>query len=467
MTKIQKTKPSFQSTSNSTKQSIQVKNFFNSAVKTFSHADNRRSIPNLCDGFKNSQRKAICGALKRGENAGELQVERFSSMVAASTDYHHGVTSMVSTIVGMASDKMPGMNNMNLFIPSGQFGSRLTKEAGAGRYIFTELSPYFRQLFKKEDDCILEPIIVDGEEIEPVTYIPLLPVSLINGATGTGTGHACEIFSYHPEQLRDAALAILNVKPNSRSKPLKDGVLTPFFRGYHGTVSRNNETGQVTTTGNLEVVNATTIKITELPLGVYLDSYKDILNKLEDAEFIKDYDDSSTEDMFSFTITVPRSTSHLDHDVLLAKFKLIGRGTENFTLWSPEGILKKYISAEHVLEEFVVWRLQKYEVRRQRLIQNTTEQCRLQAEQIRFIKFYLSNTKVFKETGRKDLIVLLLSKDFIDYERLMAMQMWSLTKDKIAEIEKKLIELNEYLLSLQNDDADSMFRRELKSFKYL
>lgn len=444
----------------STKQSIRVKHYFGTAVKTFSLYDNVRSIPKITDGLKPSQRKALYGTAIRGENAGEIQVERLASMIAAKTDYHHGANSLVGTMVGMACDKMPGMNNMNLFIPSGQFGSRLTKEPGAGRYIFTELSPYFRALFKKEDDCILVPLLSDGEPIEPETYIPLLPMPLINGASGTGTGHACEIFSYHPEQVRDAVLKVLE------GKKIKAGTLTPWFRGYHGTVARNKDTGQVTTTGKLEIVNSTTIRITELPLGVYLDSYKDHLNKLEEEEFIRQYDDNSSEDTFSFEVMVPRSTTALDMEVLLKKFKLVGRGTENFTLWNPEGTLQKYQSAEDVIEGFVPWRLSQYEVRRQKLITDTTEQIRFQSEVVRFIRFYLANTKVFKDTGKADLITLLLSKDFVDYDRLLSMPIWNLTKDKIAELEKKLADLKAYLATLQADTAGEMYKRELKAFSY-
>lgn len=454
------TKSSVKVHSFSTRQFVRVRDFFNTNVKSFSLYDNKRSIPTLTDGLKPSQRKALFGTASRGENAGEIQVERLASMVAAKTDYHHGSASLVGTMIGMAADKMPGMNNMNLFIPSGQFGSRLTKEAGAGRYIFTELSPYFRQLFKKEDDCILVPILSDGEPIEPETYIPLLPISLINGASGTGTGHACEIFSYHPEQLRDSVLKVLS------GKKLVGGTLTPWFRGYHGLVERNKETGQVTTTGKLEIVNSTTIRITELPLGVYLDSYKDHLNKLEEEGFIKQYDDNSSESSFDFTVSVPRSTTSLDLEVLLKKFKLIGRGTENFTLWDTSGVLTKYQSAEDVIENFIPWRLAKYEDRRQKLIADTTESIRLQSEVIRFIKFYLANTKTFKDTGKKELIALLLSKDFVDYDRLLSMTIWNLTKDKIAELEKKLVDLKAYLASLQSDTNTEMYKRELKAFKY-
>ncbi len=443
-----------------TNQSIRVRDYVDTALKTFSLYDNVRSIPRLTDGLKPSQRKSICGTLARGENAGEMQVERLSSMIAAHTDYHHGANSLVGTIVGMANDKMPGMNNMNVFDPSGQFGSRLTDEPGAGRYINTRLNANFRELFKKEDDCILEPIIVDGEEIEPRTYIPILPMPLVNGAEGTGTGHATNILSYHPTQLRDALVSLID------GKKLKPGKLTPWFRGYHGTVERNQATGQVTTTGVYEVVNSTTIRITELPLGKYLDQYKETLNALEESGLIKGYDDRSTESSFEFIIDCPRSTTNLDHETILKKFKLIGRDTENFTLWNVEGVLQKFESAESIIEAFLPWRLERYEDRRKKLIDETTEQIRYLSEVIRFIRFYLANTKVFKDTGKKDLIELLLENKFVDYDKLLSMPIWNLTKDKIAELEKKLIDLKAYLASLKADSANEMYKRELKAFTY-
>lgn len=443
-----------------TNQSIRVRDYVDTALKTFSLYDNVRSIPRLTDGLKPSQRKSICGALHRGENAGEMQLERLASLIAAHTDYHHGANSLVGTIVGMANDKMPGMNNMNTFMPNGQFGSRLTDEPGAGRYIFTRLSPYFRELFKKEDDCILDPIIVDGEEIEPRTYIPILPMPLVNGAQGTGTGHATNILSYNPTQLRDALVSLID------GKKLKPGKLTPWFRGYHGSVVRNQTTGQVSTTGVYEVTNSTTIRITELPLGMYLDKYKETLNALEETQFIKGYDDRSTEDSFEFIIDCPRSTTNLDHETILKKFKLIGRDTENFTLWNVEGVLQKFDSAEAIIEAFLPWRLERYEDRRKKLIEETTEHIRFQSEVIRFIRFYLANTKTFKDTSKKELVELLLANKFVDYDRLLSMPIWNLTKDKIAELEKKLVDLKAYLALLKADSAGEMYKRELKAFTY-
>lgn len=440
-------------------QSISARNFFNSAFKSFSLYDNVRSIPGI-DGLKPSQRKAIYGTLLRGENAGELQVERLASYIATVTDYHHGVISMVSTIVGLAARRFPGSNNMNLFVPEGQFGSRLTKEAGAGRYIGTYMSKCFRQLFKKDDDAILEHHEVDGEMIEPKYYLPILPIVLINGATGQGTGHAVEIKSYHPDQIRDAVVKVLD------GKKLKHGTLVPWFRGFHGTVERNPENGQISMIGKLEVVNSTTIKITELPIGMFLDSYKEHLNALEEAEFITSSVDASTEDAFEFTVKVPRSTSILPEAELYKKFKLISRDTENFTLWNDQGKLQRLPSAEAVIEMYVPWRLSFYEIRRQRMIADTAEQIRFQSEVVRFIKFYLSNVKTFRDTSKADLVEILLSNKFPDYDRLLSMAIWNLTKDKIAELEKKLVDLKAYLATLKADTAGEMYKRELKSFKY-
>ncbi len=435
---------------------IPMRAFFGTAFKEFSLYDNVRSIPFLTDGLKPSQRKAIYGTLTRGENAGLIQVERLASVVAAATDYHHGTGSMASTIVGMANN-YPGSNNLNLFVPEGQFGSRLTAESAAHRYIETKLSPWFRALFPKADDAILEHHEVDGEKIEPKTYAPLLPMVLVNGAQGTGTGHACLIMSYNPKDVREAVLKVLD------NKKLKHGSLLPWFNGFNGTVERNPETGQVVITGKLEVVNSTTIKVSEVPIGTYLDQYKARLNKLEDDEFIKDYEDRSTEQGFEFIVQVPRSTTALSEEELYKKFGLISRDTENYTVWNIDGTLQRFESAEQLVEAFVPWRLQMMEVRRQYLIADLKEQVRFASEVIRFIKFYLANVKLFRDTSKKELVEVLLQNKFVDYERLLSMQIWSLTKDRIAELENKLAGLKSELAKIEADTAADMYKRELKA----
>jgi DNA topoisomerase-2 len=382
---------------------------------------------------------------------------KLTAAVAASTDYHHGIGSMQSTIVGLANN-YPGANNLNIFVPEGQFGSRLTADAAAARYIETKLSPNFRALYPKADDSILVHNENDGEKIEPKTYLPLVPVSLINGAQGTGTGHACVILAYNPKEVAEACLTVL------AGKKLNTYSLTPWYRGFSGTIERNPDSGQVVITGKLDVVNTTTIKVSELPVGMYLDQFKSHLNKMEDAELIKDYEDRSTEEAFDFTVTVPRATSALPTEELYKKFKLISRDTENFTLWGFDGVLKKFESAEDVIAQFVPWRLSQFEVRRQKLMADIKSSIEWSSLKIRFINFYLKNTNLFKNTGKQELIDLLLKNEFDQYDRLLSMSMWNLTRDKIKELEKELDEQRADLLALESDTAHDMYKRELKEF---
>lgn len=434
------------------KNSIQVRHFMNSAFKEFSLSDNIRSIPSITDGLKPSQRKALYGMQLRGETAGEIQVERVAASIAAATDYHHGTTSMESTIVGMANN-YSGTNNINLFVPSGQFGSRLTKVAAASRYIFTKMSDNFRMVFRKEDDSILENIIVDGEKIEPKTYIPLIPMVLVNGSMGTGTGYASFIMNYNPVEITANIQQVIAGKQQKK--------LTPWYRGFNGTIERNHETGQVVIQGVLEVVNTTTIRITEIPVGVYLDTYKAHLIKLEDAGFIKDFEDFSTEESFDFLITCPRSTTALSHDELMQKFKLIARDTENYTLWNEKGIIEYFDSVETIIERFVGWRLEQYEVRRQKLLADTQVDIDWLLERQRFIKFYLSNVELFRDKKKEELVAVLLENDFKEYNRLLQMAIWNLTREKIEELEAETQKKLDYLDYLQNTTADKMYQIEL------
>ena len=283
---------------------------------------------------------------------------------------------------------------------------------------------------------------------------------LVNGSQGTGTGHANLIMSYHPEHVRDACLKVV------MGKKLPMDTLVPWFKGFTGDVERVEDTGQVVITGRLEVVNSTTIKITELPVGIYLDQYKDFLYKLEDSGFIKKHVDNSTEEGFDFEITAPRTTTQLDLDVLYQKFKLISRDTENFTLWNEKGILERFDTAEDIVERFVAWRLDRYEDRRQRLIAVTKEDIRWMSEKLRFILFYLDNVDQFKNKKKDDLVNLLLKNKFDDYDRLLAMSMWNLTRDKIEELKKEIETMKVKLVKLEADTAKEMYKRELKEFTY-
>lgn len=72
------------------------------------------------------------------------------------------------------------------------------KDAASPRYIFTRLHPLTRKLFIPDDDLVLRYRDDDGLPVEPYYYTPVLPMVLINGAEGIGTGFSTFLPTFHP-----------------------------------------------------------------------------------------------------------------------------------------------------------------------------------------------------------------------------------------------------------------------------
>ena len=440
--------------------SVSASEFMDEKLRPYSAHSNVRGIPFIGDGFKQAHRKAVWGMLKRGENADKDTVERIAARVASDTDYHHGVGSLESTIVGLAQD-FPGSNNLPPFEAHGQFGSRLDHQASASRYIKTKLSPIFRQIFRKEDDLIFEHNVSNGMAVEPKFFTPILPLVLINGAEGMGTGHSTYILPYNPDDIRAAILKLLD------GKELKSNSLLPWWRGFNGSVSRDAESGQVSIEGKYELKTgrSPTIAITELPIGVQSDSYEGVLRRLEDREIINDYDNLSDKRGFDFVIRLPKASTSMSPDDIKKTFKLVSRESENLTVWNGDGVLTRYEAVEDLLGEWTLWRVDRYEDRRIAMIKKIEEDIVWASLKIRFIKFYIANHTYFRDTGNKELAARLISEGFARHDELLGMPMRNLTKDKIKDLEKDVTELKESLAALLEDDAISMFKRELKALK--
>lgn len=122
-----------------------------------------------------------------------LQVAQLVGYISEHAAYHHGETSLMQTIVNLAQTYV-GSNNINLLRPAGQYGTRDQggKDHASPRYIFTELTRLSKVIFHASDDPLLNPQKEDNAVIEPEWYLPVVPVVLINGAEGIGTGQKCD-----------------------------------------------------------------------------------------------------------------------------------------------------------------------------------------------------------------------------------------------------------------------------------
>ena len=178
---------------------ITIERLFQEQYKPYANYDNERSIVNLVDGLKITQRKVIYTCLIKAITD-EMKVAQLSSMVAHTTHYHHGEQGISGVICNLAQD-FTGSNNLNWLEPIGQFGSRLSPVPAAARYIFTKMSKNFRLYFRKEDDIILEHLYEDDFKIEPNFFVPILPGVLLNSSQGIGTGFASTILARDPAEL--------------------------------------------------------------------------------------------------------------------------------------------------------------------------------------------------------------------------------------------------------------------------
>merc|ERR1719502_791807 len=183
------------------KPTLTYEDFVKLELVQFSKYSVMRALPSLMDGFKPTQRKIMYCCFKRNLRT-DCKVAQLVGYIGEHSAYHHGEASLSGAIVQMAQDFM-GSNNLNLLMPSGQFGTRIMggKDHASARYIYTRLSPVTRLIFSAMDDPVLDYLNEEGQKIEPYWYAPIIPMVLVNGAEGIGTGWATSIPNYDPRDI--------------------------------------------------------------------------------------------------------------------------------------------------------------------------------------------------------------------------------------------------------------------------
>lgn len=442
-------------------ESYRLKSFIDNDLKVFSNLDNVRSIPSIVDGLKDSQRKAVFSMLKQNSNE-EIKVAQLGNYASKETHYKHGEVSMCDTIVGLAQD-FPGSNNINLFEPIGQFGSILSSESSEHRYIYTKPSKYLKTIIRPSDNLILKYKYVEGHKVEPETYYPLLPLWLVNGCEGIGTGHSTKILSRNPKDVASVINKIINgVTPQQKTI---DSAMTPWFKGWTGEVKSTGVDNQWELHGRIETINNTTLRVTELPVMYSIDKFKEILIKLMDEGKVRDYENNSTDEGFDITITVPREIGRKDNAELMQIFKLVKTITENVTLWDLTGSLKRYSNVYEALLEWVTYRTDVYESRRISQIESLTNEISFIKNKILFIEYWNTKMKDANKKSRSDIENEISSVvDSRYFDQLFSMQISSLTMERVESLKRDLDNVQSERSSLQNTNAANLFSSELSDF---
>ncbi|KAF9764374.1 DNA topoisomerase 2 [Nosema granulosis] len=428
---------------------ISISDFVNRELILFSMADNIRSIPNVMDGLKPGQRKVMFGCFKKKLYT-EIKVAQLVGSISEQTNYRHGETSLATTIIGLAQDFV-GANNINLLMPNGQFGSRILggKDCSSPRYIYTQISAITRTIFHEKDELVLNFLNEEGKSVEPEYYVPVIPMVLVNGAEGIGTGWSTNIPNFNPLDI------VENIKRLIRDEPLVE--MVPFYRNFKGSIEKI-EAGKYQVNGIYEEEGGETV-ITELPVGVWTQNYKKYLNSLLDDKKIVDFTEHHTEKFVHFRIQPA-----VDPEILKLNTTI---STNNMICFDPTHKIKRYNTVEDILKEFYYIRLRLYMSRKEKLLEIIKDDLLKIENKIRFIQEVVTDSLKINKRKRKDIVEDLEERNYLrlnDFEYLLSMSISSLTYERIDQLNKEYENRKEHHADLLSKTPKDIWLEDLEAF---
>jgi len=485
------------------KKNVDYKSFVDKDLIHFSNRDLQRSINHICDGLKESTRKILYACFKRKLYSNEIKVAQLSGYVSEVSAYHHGEASLQQAIVGMAQIFV-GTNNINLLSPNGQFGSRCQggQDASSPRYIFTVLSKLTRMIFKEEDNIILNYQDDDGQQIEPEYYIPVIPMILVNGGIGIGTGYSTNVPQYNPSEIIDTCKLICNVIKSSKITVKKEEDLEmvydtlsvlemeniiPYYLGFKGTIEKAEKNSYISK-GVYRWVDDQTVEITELPIGTWTEDYKDFLenmitNGLNNLKYIENH----------YTSKNVRFVLHFNTSVkakLEGKFETLFKlassknlSINNIHLFSNEGAIQRYESTSEIIKEWAETRILKYFERKMYQIKIMEKDAKVLSNKMRFILDVIAGKIQIMNKKLVDIVAKLVelkyppidiegndedaeedeasSKKVKQYNYLLKMPISQLTYDRKIILEKEHNELEAKIKALKDTNIEDLWLSDL------
>uniref|UniRef100_A0A6C0CBD7 DNA topoisomerase (ATP-hydrolyzing) n=1 Tax=viral metagenome TaxID=1070528 RepID=A0A6C0CBD7_9ZZZZ len=504
------------------RKNVSYAEFIHKELIAFSVYNVARAVPNIMDGFKPSQRKIYFGCVKKNIYNVKQKVSQLSGYIAEKSAYHHGDTSLQEAIIGMAQTFV-GSNNLNLLVPVGQFGTRLSggHDSASPRYIFTMLSDIGKTIFVEHDNNILDYLTDDGEKIEPKFYAPIIPMILVNGVVGIGTGYSTTIPPCNP---RDIYENLLRINDGLKPKPM-----TPWYRNFKGTVEKIDKTNFIIR-AKYKVVDDDTIHISDLPIGVWTDNYKAFLDniilgatkakksaketeikkpapkkgkggskarapkkdskksntaKVAKSNTISQYVKSFTEDCtnvrVSFTIIFhPGKLNELIKNGKLEKDLKLQKTVKlsNMHLFNEEGKVIKYSNYGAILNNFSRVRIEMYQTRKDHLLGKWRHECDILKWKMKFIDSVIDGTIIiFEKNKTKKMEVIKERLKELEFPKFMvgaetkptykyitSTGLFSLTTEEVERLRQMLENKEEDIQTLEGKTTNEMWSEELETF---
>jgi DNA topoisomerase-2 len=478
---------------------VDYSRFIHDELIHFSNADNIRSLASIMDGLKPSQRKILFGCLKRGLRA-EVRVAQLAGYVSEHAAYHHGEASLTGAITSMAQ-QFVGANNINLLAPIGQFGSRLQggKDAASARYIHTHLETIVDTILRKEDASILKHIDDDGLIVEPENYFPVVPLLVINGCIGIGTGFSTDIPPHNPEEV----VGLLRDRLEGRRETLERLAMRPWWIGFKGPIHLVSD-GVWITKGLYTFDDAKkSVTITELPVGTWTHDYKAFLDELcvagtvvKAGGSVGKNDASKTDDGKPVLRNFEDLYNHIEVKFILEldpdyyddiranpvefekRFQLTSTWrTTNMVAFDMDSKIVKYGCVGDILEAFYGPRLAAYEARRAAEIERQRREAEEADAKARFLQAVLDGTIDMRRASDEDIVALMIAHELpalsadkvttnVDaYDYLLRLRMDRVKAAAVEEHQKAVVAAQAALASLETTTAQAMWLFDLGEFE--
>jgi DNA topoisomerase-2 len=363
----------------------------------------------------------------------------------------------------MATD-YPGANNMPYFFKDGMFGTRNHngKDSASPRYISVKPVWWLPYVYKNEDFHIMEFRTDEGDDQEPIVFLPIIPMVLINGAEGIGSGHSTFIPKFNP-------LDIITWYKRRLGGSIYQNEPSPWYRGFTGLIEPATVRGSAIATAinerndpineeeELEELdeldsydptislthkavkitgcmysNGPNIEITEIPIRRSIHSYSVFLKELIDKGMLKDFRNNSDDNNARFTLE-SYTGGQTARELGLISFM----GMSNMVLLDNNNCPIKYVNVTQILESFYQQRLGYYAKRKEfglneelRIIQELTEKHKFISEVVNgtIIIFKRKINELKQELSDKG-----YSKDLFN-----TISLSSCTQERVLELEEQI-----------------------------
>lgn len=312
-----------------------------------------RALPAVTDGLKAGGRRVLWTA-RDGK-------KYKSATLAGATMPIHPHQSPEGAIDTLAA---PYKNNIPLFKGDGAFGTLLNPTAyGASRYTSVTVSKFTQDVVFRDIEIIPMTENYDGSLMEPVHFLPLVPVALINPTEGVAIGFATNIV---PRSLDDIIIAqITHLKGGKKITPPN-----PKFVPLDNESCASCEAGKGIAyyfEGDYEDISATTIRITKIPYGMVHTSIIERLDNLIEGGSVIGYEDLSR-DTVDIIVQFKRGVlRELSRDDVIALLQLTIRHIENLNVLDFSGKAIWNTDPVSLIRAFTDWRLGWYVQRYERL----------------------------------------------------------------------------------------------------